>query len=233
MPEIAKPERATYFIARSADGSVVHYGITQPHQVTTTGQGVLEFSADEPEFLGIAQPYADKFPDLPSEGELTAGDPYKFGTTVVIVRQTHNRTEFDPADTPALFLTSNSTQDWIENESVSVGTRRLYEGQWYQARIAHVTEFTPDLTPALWVAITIGPDAPAWEQGGGTGTAGSYNQDYRWSADPDDTQVVEVTHTNAQDSGNVWLFRSKIAANTTEPGTDGTFHRWWDPIEAI
>jgi hypothetical protein len=25
-------------------------------------------------------------------------------------------------------------------------------------------------------------------------------------------------------------YRSKIPANTTEPGTDGTLHRWWEPF---
>jgi hypothetical protein len=51
-----------------------------------------------------------------------------------------------------------------------------------------------------------GPSVEPWVQGGGSGTAGSYLQDYRWSADPNDTQVIEVTHPNAQDGGNVWLF---------------------------
>jgi hypothetical protein len=42
-----------------------------------------------------------------------------------------------------------------------------------------------------------------------------------------------VSHPNAQDGGAVWVFSSKIAANTTEPGTDSTFHRWWQPISLL
>ncbi len=43
----------------------------------------------------------------------------------------------------------------------------------------------------------------------------------------------EVTHDNPQDGGNIWLYRSKIDANTTEPGRDGEFDRYWEPIEAV
>lgn len=32
------------------------------------------------------------------------------------------------------------------------------------------------------------------------------------------------------DLSNDWIFESKIDANTTEPGTDGAFHRWWEPV---
>jgi len=42
-----------------------------------------------------------------------------------------------------------------------------------------------------------------------------------------------VTHDNLNDGGNIWIFESAIAANTTEPGRDGTFDRWWTPIEAV
>lgn len=42
--EINNPPHTTYFVARSADGSVLHVGETQPGQVTTTGQPVLELS---------------------------------------------------------------------------------------------------------------------------------------------------------------------------------------------
>lgn len=39
----------------------------------------------------------------------------------------------------------------------------------------------------------------------------------------------EVTHAApAFPEFNLW--RSNIDANTTEPGTDGVFHRWWEPI---
>jgi hypothetical protein len=37
-----------------------------------------------------------------------------------------------------------------------------------------------------------------------------------------------VTHTVAGRETDLW--ESNIADNTTEPGTDGTFDRWWKPI---
>lgn len=39
-----------------------------------------------------------------------------------------------------------------------------------------------------------------------------------------------VTHDNPNDSSNIWVYESSIPANTTEPGRDGTFDRWWEPI---
>lgn len=41
----------------------------------------------------------------------------------------------------------------------------------------------------------------------------------------------QVHHDNPNDGGNIWLYESKINANTTEPGRDGTFDRWWEPLE--
>jgi hypothetical protein len=38
-----------------------------------------------------------------------------------------------------------------------------------------------------------------------------------------------VTHTVAGRDTDLW--ESNISANTTEPGTDGTFDRWWKPIQ--
>jgi hypothetical protein len=118
---------------------------------------------------------------------------------------------------------TNTPPDWVQPvgavDAYPLGARITHLGDiWVSTLPANVWE--PGVTG--WTQETpTGPTVEPWVQGGGTGTAGSYNLN------------DEVTHTNAQDSNNVWLFRSKIAANTTEPGTDGTFHRWWEPVEAI
>jgi len=39
-----------------------------------------------------------------------------------------------------------------------------------------------------------------------------------------------VQHDNPNDSSNSWVYESSIPANTTEPGRDSTFDRWWEPI---
>lgn len=101
------------------------------------------------------------------------------------------------------------------------------DGPWF--RVTRASSFPPSADATAYVEIT-GP--------GGEVVAPS---------DPDGPQPwvpptsaadayavgAEVTHPNAQDGGALWLFRSAIAANTTEPGTDGSFHRWWTPIEPI
>ena len=38
MAEIKFPDESTYYVANSIDGKIIHYGITDPNQVTTTGQ---------------------------------------------------------------------------------------------------------------------------------------------------------------------------------------------------
>jgi hypothetical protein len=130
---------------------------------------------------------------------------------------------------------TDTPPDWVQ----PTGSTDFYPAG---ARVTHNNSTWVSIDPVnVWEPGVFGwteegggaPSVEPWSQGGGTGTAGSYLQDYRWSPDPTDTQVVEVTHPNAQDGGNVWLFRSKIPANTTEPGTDGTFHRWWEPVEPV
>jgi hypothetical protein len=71
------------------------------------------------------------------------------------------------------------------------------------------------------VIVPPAPPVAPWTQGGGTGVAGSYNLG------------DQVTHDNPNDGGNIWLYQSAIAANTTQPGRDGTFNRWWTPIERV
>jgi hypothetical protein len=85
---------------------------------------------------------------------------YRYGEAVLMVRQTHDRTHFEPSETPALFLTVNDSLDWIAGEQVQVGTRRLYAGAWYQAVQAHVTQadWTPPSVPALWALVEEEPE---------------------------------------------------------------------------
>jgi len=42
MVELAYPAVRTFYIAYSDDGKVVHYGVTEKNQVTTTGQPKFE-----------------------------------------------------------------------------------------------------------------------------------------------------------------------------------------------
>jgi len=116
----------------------------------------LTVVADEDENAFVQQLPADAFPVLPDSGWLEAGDIYSYGGGAVIVRQSHNRTEHDPADVPALFIVyradASGVLDWVAGEQVQVGTHRLYGGTEYECIQSHVTQadWVPDATPALW-----------------------------------------------------------------------------------
>lgn len=169
MSEIAYPETEQHYVARSEDGSVLHVGVTASDQVTTTGQPVLEHTDDINEHLATLSTWSDRFEPLPSTGAwLETGDMYRHGDGVVIVRQSHIRTEHEPADVPALFLVAREPGtgiEWIAGEQVAVGTRRTYDGVTYQAVQAHVTEFAPPLVPALWMVVQDEPQPDVWQPG--------------------------------------------------------------------
>jgi hypothetical protein len=116
----------------------------------------LTVVADEDDNAFIAALPANAFPPLPDSGWLEAGDIYSYGGEAVIVRQSHHRTIYAPAETPALFLVyrenAGDALDWVAGESVVVGTQRSYNGTLYTCIQAHVTQsdWTPPATPALW-----------------------------------------------------------------------------------
>jgi len=51
IKELQNPEHKTYWIAYSDDKKVVHYGITETNQVTTTGLDNFEFDTDKQKLL--------------------------------------------------------------------------------------------------------------------------------------------------------------------------------------
>jgi hypothetical protein len=168
MGEIWRPERETYWVARSSDTAVLHHGSTSSIQVTTTGQPVLDATEDPNVHLTTLGAWADQFPVLPGFGaELSAGEHYRWGDGVVVVRQSHARTIHDPPDVPALFLVSRepgSDIEWMAGERVQVGTVRTYGGSSYRCLQAHVTQsdWTPPATPALWQLDEPLPPAGEW-----------------------------------------------------------------------
>lgn len=105
----------------------------------------------------------DEIPDLPEIGEECVKDViYKYdggednkSTGLVICAQTHNRTIYPPEQTPALFSffrENSDTLEWIPNEWVELGWKRVYGGKTYEVIQAHQTleTWTPDVTPSLW-----------------------------------------------------------------------------------
>lgn len=177
MGELNKPERATYYVA-TGPGGVVHTGLTEPGQVTTTGQPSFSTATEENEYLNLLDPIASDFPALPAAGSpLEQGQIYLWGEIAVMVRQAHIRTEHDPETVPALFIVHrlDDSIDWIEGEQVYVGTQRRNTGVLWEALQAHVTQadWAPSIaTAALWKVADVGSGGggEAWVDTGATVT---------------------------------------------------------------
>lgn len=119
---------------------------------------------DENTFLGKVVSKAVDYKPLPPAGtQLQAGEIYGYNGGLVIVRQTHIRTEHRPEDVPALFSVYRADQTgplaWVANERVEVGTLRTYGGKTWKCLQAHTTQvdWTPPQVPALWADATVQP----------------------------------------------------------------------------
>lgn len=76
-------------------------------------------------------------------GQCLIGQYYLYKGDILKCRQTHNRTIYEPKDTPALFSfwRDNSDQlQWISGEQVEVGWMRIYEDVKYEVVQAHQTQ---------------------------------------------------------------------------------------------
>ena len=113
--------------------------------------------------------------DLPEVGQAVEKDRiYRYENDdgfppLVIARQAHTRMDFEPQLTPALFTffrENSDTLEWIPNEKVEVGWKRMYNGLQYEVIQAHQTlsTWTPDVTPALWKEVIVVVDIPVWVQ---------------------------------------------------------------------
>jgi hypothetical protein len=113
--------------------------------------------------------------DLPEVGLLVTKDKiYKYDNDdgfppLVIARQDHTRMDFKPQDTPALFTffrENSDTLEWIPNEKVDLGWKRMYNGVQYECIQAHMTleNWTPTATlGTLWKSLA--PVTAEWTIG--------------------------------------------------------------------
>lgn len=122
------------------------------------------YDTDPNAFAGKAAGLDTAYNPLPDVGQwCNAGMIYGYAGGLVICRQTHQRTIYAPADTPALFIVyrpdASGILTWVMGESVLVGMQRTYNGITYTCLQAHVTQadWTPDRTPALWQVYTPPP----------------------------------------------------------------------------
>lgn len=109
--------------------------------------------------------------------------------------------------------------EWVQptgaHDAYSVGSLVSHEGYTYR-NLLDFNVFPPSPQSTLW-EIYPDPGPLPWVQP--TGATDAY--------DIGDL----VTHTVAGRDETLW--KSNIPANTTEPGTDGTFDRWWAPLTEV
>lgn len=166
MAHITTTDRPVFF-ATNSGGNIIHTGMIDTGGACGTPLAV-DSDPDEITFLGKVAGKAGTYQPLPAAGTwLEGGQIYGYGGGLVIVRQSHTRTEHAPADVPALFSVyraGGGTLDWIANEPVIVGTVRAYGGKVYRCTQAHVTQadWTPPNVPALWQEYDPHPQPGAW-----------------------------------------------------------------------
>jgi hypothetical protein len=118
-----------------------------------------------------------------------------------------------------------SYSDWVIDVAYAIDDVRMYGTQTsitvpYICVQAHTSasQWTPPLTPALWTIYNSPAlGVPLWVQPTGAQDAYDIDDLVHWS--------------NLNEAGAEWVYSSLIPANTTEPGRDGTFDRWWLPVE--
>lgn len=94
---------------------------------------------------------------------------------------------------------------WKPDTAYAADERIRYDGKLYRVVQAHTsqTDWTPDLTPALWTEVARPGEIPVWKQP--TGAQDAYNKGDR------------VRYPDAD--GNVWV--STVDSNVWEPGVYG------------
>ena len=115
------------------------------------------------------------------------------------------------SDTPPNWTRPSGSTDYY-----AAGERVTHNGSTWISRL-RVNTYEPGVTG--WAEETA--TTPRWSQGGGSGVSGSYNIS------------DEVIWDRPQDGDADWLFRSTYTGNTTQPGRDSRFDRYWTPIEAV
>lgn len=119
---------------------------------------------------------------LPDVGvQCVIGQYYLYKGDILKCRQTHNRTIYEPKDTPALFSfwRDNSEQlQWISGEQVEVGWVRIYNDVKYEVIQAHQTQddWIPTATLNVLWKVYVDPTVeviPIWVQP--TGAHDAYN----------------------------------------------------------
>lgn len=157
--------------ALSAEEAI--YAFTRMTQEPVRDNRIIHNMANADEDITVKPVYnnpvnANIFPALPNTGWMEQNHIYSYQDGAVMVVQSHERTNYAPELTPALFsFYRPNTPDllWIPNEQVQIGWKRWYNDKQYECIQAHMTlsTWTPDVTPALWnELVVVGEQPPQW-----------------------------------------------------------------------
>lgn len=173
MPHIISTARPLLW-AVTQNNEVLASGVMEAGGLTVTGSDKSLLS-DESEnaFLGKVAGQAGAYNPLPESGWLEAGAIYGYNGGLVLVRQSHTRTEHAPADIPALLAVyredAGDVLAWVAGENVLLGTRRTHADGLYEALQPHLTQSdwqpnAPGILGVLWREVDETP-AAEWQAG--------------------------------------------------------------------
>ena len=106
MPTILPTDKPIHYTAHGvlSGQDVLLSDMTQVGDLTGVNNALSVVSdVDESAYLKALAPLAKAFPPLPESGWLEQAAIYQHGDGAVMVKQAHERTVGDPADTPTLF----------------------------------------------------------------------------------------------------------------------------------
>lgn len=171
MPQIIPTDHTIYWTAKQA-GMLVHIGETPPEAITASGHELTQ-ADNENGLLNDLVGFESEFPALPAQGEaVEAKQIYNYDGTLVMARQSHTRTEHDPAAIPALFvihqIEGDGYLDWVIGEYLEKGKIRRYNNQLYvvTSPLLTVAGQTPDIVPAHYQPYV--PPGDTWTDSGAT-----------------------------------------------------------------
>lgn len=139
----------------------------------------------------------------------------------------HEIIAYDAGDESIGAALSDLATPWESGVTLAEGFLVRHDGIVYRAIQAHTTQadWAPNVVPALFRRLGPAGADPAQPQPwvAPQGAHDAYNTG-------DEVTHPDRANTMGEGSTTVWVWRSKINANTTEPGQDGQFHRWWEPV---
>ena len=162
MPHFRTTDRPMWWAVGTPPEGIVASGMTEPGGLTTTGLTMFNAESENAFLLSVVDGAGDYNPLPAMGGWCEANVIYSYADDLVICRQSHYRTEHDPADIPALFTVyredAGEALDWIAGERVEIGTWRVFDEVLYSCLQAHQTQSDwtpPQVLGILWAAVSL------------------------------------------------------------------------------